>query len=201
EQDSKRELQIRTADGKTTAQKLSENFKSNPTTLAFHDINQDGLNDLIVLVPYEKIKVLLQAADKPFDEQDVSPPGGTSEQPWMSMADVDGDGKPELLLAQKNFLRAVVLKADAESKNATNKTWSFVVKDQINGATSNSRIVGAAPLRNGTNAISSLFLLDAERKAMTLCERNSNGVWQVVRNLLLPYTDFTELQPVALGSK
>src|SRR5438034_833458 len=103
EQDNKRELQIRTADGKPTAQKLSENFKSNPTALAFHDINQDGLNDLIVLVPYEKIKVLLQVPDKPFDEQDVAPPGGSAEQPWLSMADVDGDGKPELLLAQKNF--------------------------------------------------------------------------------------------------
>src|SRR5207244_1515245 len=80
----------------------------NPTALAFHDINQDGLNDLIVLVPYEKIKVLLQVPDKPFDEQDVAPPGGSAEQPWLSMADVDGDGKPELLLAQKNFLRAVV---------------------------------------------------------------------------------------------
>ena len=43
-------------------------------------------------------------------------------------------------------------KSDAELKDQTNKTWSFVVKDQINGAAGNSRIVGAAPLRNGTNA-------------------------------------------------
>jgi hypothetical protein len=133
----------------------------------------------------------------------------------MSMADVDGDGKPELLLAQKSFLRAVVLKADTEAPhtgtstnltdgantNGTNKTWSFVVKDQINGAAGNSRIVGAAPLRNGTNTVASLFLLDAERKAATLCERDSNGVWQVVRSVLLPFTEFNDLQPVALGSK
>ncbi|PYJ87258.1 MAG: hypothetical protein DME22_02315 [Verrucomicrobia bacterium] len=42
DKDDKRELQIRTADGKVTSQKLSENFKSNPTTFAFHDVNQDG---------------------------------------------------------------------------------------------------------------------------------------------------------------
>jgi hypothetical protein len=113
--------------------------------------------------------------------------------------DVDGDGKAELLLAQKNFLRAVVLKAD--SKDETNKTWSLSVKDQINGVAGNSRIVGAAPLRNGTNAIASLFLLDAEKKSLTLCERDTNGVWQVVRNLLLPFTEFNALTPVALGSK
>jgi len=199
EQDSRRELQIRTADGKTTAQKLSENFKSNPTALAFHDINQDGLNDLIVLVPYEKIKVLLQATDRPFDEQDVAPPGGSAEQPWLSMADVDGDGKPELLLAQKNFLRAVVWQVETNSLD-NKPTYSFRVKEQINGAGSNSRIVAAAALPNGTNRTASLFLLDAERKALTLCERDAAGVWQVVRNLPLPVSDFSSLQAVALGA-
>jgi hypothetical protein len=198
--DGKRSLLTRSADGKTTTQKLSGNFKSNPASIAFHDVNQDGLNDLIVLIPYEKIKILLQQPDKPFEEIDVAPPGGTSEQPWMSVTDVDGDGRNELLLAQKNFLRAVVLKSDPEAVNGTNKTWLFTVKDQINGAASNSRIVGAAPLRNGTNRIVSLFLLDAERKAVTLSERDTNGVWQVIRNLPLPYSEFTELRPVAIGA-
>src|SRR5207302_7293697 len=54
DKDDKRELQIRTADGKVTSQKLSENFKSNPTTFAFHDGNQDGLKYLILLIPYGK---------------------------------------------------------------------------------------------------------------------------------------------------
>lgn len=201
DQDGRRALLLRAADGKIRTQKLNESFKSNPSSIAFHDVNQDGLADLVVLIPYEKIKILLQTDGKDFEEIDVAPPGGSAEQPWMSAADVDGDGKPELLLAQKNFLRAVVLKADSESKNATNRTWTFTVKDQINGATSNSRIVGAAPLRNGANGIASLFLLDAERKAVTLSERDANGVWQVIRNLPLPFTEFTELQSVALGGK
>jgi hypothetical protein len=167
-----------------------------------HDANQDGLPDLVILTPYEKIKVLLQESGKPdFSEQDVFPPGGNSEQPWLSVADVDGDGKPELLLAQKNFLRAVVLKADADGGPGRKPSWSFVVKEQINGASSNSRIVGAAPLRNGTNAVPSLFLLDAERKALTLCERDSGGVWQVERNVALPVSDFSELRGIGLGSK
>jgi hypothetical protein len=199
EKDDRRELQIRTDDGKITSQKLSESFKSNPTTLAFHDVNQDGLNDLVVLTPYEKIKVLLQVADKPFDEQDIAPPGGSAEQPWLSAADVDGDGKPELLLAQKNFLRAVVWQVETNSVDGK-PTYSFRVKEQINGAGSNSRIVGATAVPNGTNSIASLFLLDAERKALTLCERDSAGVWQVVRNLPLPVSDFTSLQAVALGA-
>lgn len=200
DQDGKRSLVTRTADGKGKTQKLNETFKSNPTALSFQDVNQDGLTDLVVLIPYEKIKVLLQVAGKDFDEQDIAPPGGSVEEPWLSTADVDGDGKPELLLAQKNFLRAVVLKQEAAAQNSTNRGgWVFSVKEQINGAGSNSRLVGAAALPNGTNAVNSIFLLDAERKVLTLCERDAAGVWQVVRNTSLPYTAFNSLQPIKLG--
>jgi len=201
DQEGKRVLVTRTADGKSKTQKLSETFKSNPTTLTIHDVNQDGLADLIALIPYEKVKVLLQVAGQDFDEQDVAPPGGIDiAQPWLSVADVDGDGKPELLLTQKNFLRAVVLKAEAATQDSANKPgWVFQVKDQINGAGNNSRLTGAAALPRGTNAVASLFLLDAERKALTLCERDAAGVWQVVRNVPLPVTEFSGLQSVALG--
>ncbi len=167
--------------------------------MVWHDVDQDDVSDLVVLIPYEKIKILRQVPGKDFEELDVAPPGGSLEQPWLSTADVDGDGKTELLLAQKNFLRAVVLKQ--QTQNDDKPAWTFAVKDQINGSGSNSRIVGAAALPNGTNAVASIFMLDAERKALTLCERDTNGVWQVVRNIQLPVTEFNELQPVSLGGK
>src|SRR5438552_9782432 len=98
DQDGKRSLVTRTADGTSKTQKLSEDFKSNPTSLAFHDADQDGLADLILLIPYEKVKILRQVPEKDFEEIDVALPGGPVEQPWLSAADIDGDGKPELLL-------------------------------------------------------------------------------------------------------
>ncbi len=200
EQDSKYTLVTRTAEGQTRTQKLSEAIKSNPTSMAFHDVDQDGLMDLVVLIPYEKVKILRQVPDKDFDELDVALPGGALEQPWLSTADIDGDGKPELLLTQKNFLRAVVLKSESSLQSATNRGgWTFSVKEQINGAGSNSRLAGAAAVPNGTNSVASLFLLDTERKSLTLCERDSAGVWQVVRNLPLPVSEFIGLQPLALG--
>jgi len=199
DKDGARSLVIRSADGKTTTQKLSDNFKSNPTTLAMQDVNQDGLADFVALIPYEKIKVLLQKKDGKFDELDVDPPGGPMEQPWVAAADVDGDGKPEVLLPQKNFVRAVVLEPQPRTDGSTNVDWGFRVKDQINGSASDSRIVSVAAVPNGKSAVPSLFLLDAEHKQLTLSERDTNGVWQVVKNLDLPVTGLANLKSVTLG--
>ena len=49
-----------------------------------------------MLIPYEKLKVLLQKSGGDFDEEDVDPPGGAMDQPWLASADLDGSGKPEL---------------------------------------------------------------------------------------------------------
>src|SRR5208282_559906 len=141
DKDGQRSLITRTADGKTKTQKLSDTFKSNPATLAIQDVNQDGLADLVVLIPYEKIKVLIQKRGGDFDEEDVDPPGGAIDQP----------------------------------------DWVFRVKDQINGAAADSRIVGATAVANPgrKGRVPSIFLLDAEHKQLTLCERDAAGVWQV----------------------
>src|ERR1039458_7113905 len=200
DKDGARSLVIRMADGKTTTQKFSDNFKSNPTALAIQDVNQDGLADIVVLIPYEKIKVMLQKKDGKFDEKDVDPPGGAMEQPWLAAADVDGDGKPELLLPQKNFVRAVVLEPGTKVEGSTNgPNWVFRVKDQINGSASDSRIISVAAVVNGKTAVPSLFLLDAEHKQLTLSERDTNGVWQVVKNIDLPVTGFANLKSVKIG--
>ncbi len=197
-----RELVLRGADGKATTQKLAESFKGNPASVTIHDANHDGIADVVVLTPYEKIKVLVQRQEPTkegalFDEADVNPPGGPTDQPWLALADVDGDGKTELLLAQKNFLRAVVLVSDGGEK----PSWSFTVREQINGASSSSRIVAATTLAQAGSRSPLLFLLDAERKALTVSERDTNGVWKVAKTVELPVTDFTALAPVGLGTK
>ena len=189
-----RSVLLRSADGKASRQKLSREFKSNPAALTIHDADQDGWADLVLLTPYERVKVLRQKPDGTFTELDVAPPGGPLEQPWLARADVDGDGKPELLLAQRNFLRAVVLEPDAAGSGRNNTNWNFRVREQINGAGSNARLVAAAPIPLGTNAAAFLALLDAERRAVSLCQRNAAGVWEVARNVPLPVWDFAALQ-------
>ncbi len=200
DKDGARSLVIRSADGKSKTKKLSDSFKSNPVSLSIRDVDQDGLPDLVALIPYEKIKVLLQKNDGNFDEIDVDPPGGAMEQPWMASVDLEGKGKPELLLPQKNFVRAVVLQRQAKTDGSTNSGWEFQVKDQINGTSSDAHITGATAIVNGTNATPSILLFDSENKQLTLCERDQAGVWQVVKNIDLPVSAFTAIQPISLGS-
>ncbi|MCD6052042.1 MAG: repeat protein, partial [Verrucomicrobia bacterium] len=198
--DGKRSLQFLSPKGAPVVHKLGDSFKSNPAVMQLHDVDQDGLTDLLVLIPYEKVKILRQLADGKFEEIDVAPPGGTMEQPWMATLDADADGKAELLLAQKNFLRAVVLEREANTGDSKDSLWRLKVKEQINGSAANSRITGAAAVPSGKGKAATLFLLDAERKALTVCERGESGVWQAVKNLPLAVTDFNTLQPVAMNA-
>ena len=194
DKDGRRSLFIRDSEGdEVVDQQLDKSFRSNPAAFALHDVNQDGLADFVILIPYEKVKVLLQDKAGAFTEVDVSPPGGALEEPWFSTADVDGDGKAELLLNQRNFLRAVVLQRDP----ADTGSWVFEVREQINGASANSRLVGAAAVPQGKRGVPLIFLLDIERKALSFCQRDESGVWQVERNLKLPFHEFNALVPVA----
>jgi hypothetical protein len=204
DQDGQRTLWIKTATGQAQTQKLSPQFKSNPNAMIFHDVDQDGLMDVVVVIPYEKIKILRQVPDKPYEEIDLAPPGGANEQqPWIGQCDVDGDGRMELLYPQKNFLRALVLQPQEKSLDPgkTNGGWTFFVKEQINGMNSQSRIQGIDVLPGLNGGSNQLVLLDIDQKALTLCERDASGVWQPVRNLPLPLTDFGRVQSLALGGR
>ncbi len=201
DRENRKELVSLKADGSSAAQELNKEFRSNPSAMLAHDIDQDGGMDLVVLIPYQKIKLLRSRKSGGFDELDIAPPGGSIEQPWASAMDVDGDGKAELLLAQKSFVRAVTLEKSASKSRGEAPSWSFRVKDQINGADGRSRIVGASPIRPGKGESPFLVLLDADQKALSLCERDEAGVWQIARNLPLPVFEFNRLDAVALGGK
>ena len=195
--DGKRSLVIRTADGRSRTQTLDERFKSTPSAMAIHDLDQDGLPDLVILSPFERVKVLRQKPEGVFEELDVPVPGGALEDPWLSSGDVDGDGRAELILPQKNFLRAVILKpGDVAATKGSRTNWSFQVREQINGASSDSLISGAAfsPSTSGTNKTPRLFMLDSARHALTVCERAPSGIWEVARNFPLPVSDFDSVQ-------
>ena len=190
--DGKRRLFLRShADSGRTID-LSEDFRASPSRLFFLDADQDGTSELVCLTPYEKINILRRNGDDEYEEIELVPPGGTIAQPSYGLADVDGDDRQELLLPQKNFVRAVVLE-----KRSTSGTWSFRVKEQINGESRSSRISSILTMSSGKSA--RLCFLDSGRRQISLCERNRDGVWKVIDNRKLPVNDFTTLVGIDLN--
>ena len=176
---------------------LAEGFKGQLTAVVWQDADADGMTDLLLLASYERIKVLRQRAPDEFEELDVPPPGGVLENPWLAVADLTGDGRPELLLGQKNLVRAVRLQS-ASGVAAGESAWSFQVLEQINAPSRESRLV-AATVVPGTGGPPLLGLLDAGTRTLQLARRETNGLWQLAEALVLPRTDFTSMQPLPAG--
>lgn len=192
EDEGRRHLQLHTANNSVKTIALSKDFRASPSRMFFHDADQDGRRELVCLTPYEKVNILLWNDDGKVEEIEIVPPGGTIAQPSYGLADLDGDGLAELLLPQKNFVRAVVLE-----KRAASGTWSFRVKEQINGESRSSRISSILPVTEGKKQ--SLYFLDSGRRQISICERNEDGIWFVRENRKLPVNDFTTLVRVGLN--
>lgn len=189
-------LKIFFANGKHYELRLSEQFQATPEELISHDVDQDGLQDLVALIPYEDIRILRQKADGVFEEITVPSPVGALQRPWASVADLNQDGKDELILGRKNFVRSLVLKNGNVDKEGT-ASWSFQALEQVNGSDSRSSITAAGYLPGPDGG--KLFLLDSGFKTVSICGRDESGKWNILSNYKLAKTEFDRMEPVQFG--
>ena len=92
----------------------------------------------------------------------------------VNAGDLDGDGKAELLVATKNFARALVLEGAPPA---------LTVKDQANGATPRSQVKGVAALDLDGDGVAEVALFDADKKVVTVLKRDESGVFAIAANL------------------
>ncbi len=92
-----------------------------PDTILALDADQDSLTDLLLFTPDKPMTMLRQEAPKEGDSKDAPPTFKTLESKDMAqfglaqaanaqnttITDIDGDGRPELLVADRNFVRAL----------------------------------------------------------------------------------------------
>lgn len=191
DQEGSRSLVLWQAQGQLRRLDLNPAFKGPVSHLAWHDVDRDGRTDLVLLASYERIKVLRQLEDGEFEELDVPPPGGVLENPWLTWADLDADGQPEMLLGQRNLLRAVRLRSVPGPTGPA--AWSFEVLEQINADDRDARLTAAGSLF-GPDGRPVLCTLDAQHRSLRLFQRGVDGLWQQRGRLALSRSDFSGLR-------
>jgi len=155
-------------------------LKSAPEDLMSIDIDQDGKRDVLMFSRYSPMRIML-GGDKGMVAGSKKRSGFVNKvgSGAAGVGDLDGDGKPELLVATKNFARALTLGATG-----------LTIKDQVNGATARSDIKGVAALDVDGDKVMDVALFDQSTKAITLLKRNENGVFAVVASVALGTIDF-----------
>jgi hypothetical protein len=148
-----------------------------PDTVIALDANQDGRNDLLLLTR-EKPMTMLQAEDDGFVVLESSDMGQyglvkSASSDNVAVMDFDGDGVEELLLADRNFVRAVTYVQEPES--GTSAGWQVV--GQVNTTDASAVLVSLA--RQGHGVIAA----DQENDRVLRFSQDEDGVWHQERAL------------------
>jgi hypothetical protein len=94
-------------------------LRADPRAITLADLDQDGRADVVVAIPSLGLRIYLRQPDGSLSDAAANTlfrPGllGRPEMATapLALADADGDGKAELLVAAENFLRAVRIAGD-----------------------------------------------------------------------------------------
>jgi len=133
---------------------------SNPDGLKVVDVDQDGLQDVLVFVSYELPILVHQVRKREFQIID-SPKAQASliknaSPRSTAVADVDGKPGKELLVAEKNFARSLVF----------SETGSWTIIDQYNAKSTENQISAVAAFDIGgenPGGRPAILLLDGQK--------------------------------------
>ncbi len=149
-----------------------------PDTVLALDADQNGRTDLLVFTP-DKPMTMLYADDDGYtlmESKDMGQFGlvKAASANNTGVFDVDGDGQLELLIADKNFTRAV--RYDPHPENMANPGWQVVT--QINARDSSSKLVSLAVLHDR------IYVADSENKRLLVLGKDTDAdAWSEIESV------------------
>ena len=150
-----------------------DGLKKTPEALELVDLDHDGNLDALAFLPGEKsVPALILAKDGGYvaDERGEDAPGlgvlaGAGARS-VSLADVDGDGKDELVVAHANFARALAFGADAVPR----------VVEQFNAPAADARVSAALFVDVDGDGRPELVLRDDTSRDLLVLKRAAQGL-------------------------
>jgi hypothetical protein len=147
------------------------------------DLDGDGLCDLMVFFEYQKPRLFLQRERGRFE--DVSESSGfrkgltlNLKRQELGLGDVNGDRRPELLVATRNFARSLALIQGA-----------FEVTDQYNGRSGESAIVRAETLDLDGDGRNEIVLFDSRERELSILAQGKDQTYTIVQRVEVgPFT-------------
>ena len=155
-----------------------EDARTDPDGLLVADANQDGRPDILLFTPYQELRIFKQTADQKFIDVSRGPDYGKGlvqgvTRRSVSVADLKGDGKLTILVAEKSFARA--LRLDEKDR--------IEIVEQFNGVAPTSQIVAAAPIRLNGASTADVLLADAVNHCLTVLRANKTGAYEIIGKL------------------
>ena len=153
---------------------------SDPDGLKVLDVDQDGLEDVLIFVKYELPILVRQIQKKKFEVVD-SPSAQASlikdaTLGSVAVANVDDKTGEELLVAQKNFARSLVF---AEGKN-----WSII--DQYNAKGTENKISAVAAFDidgESSQGRPAILLLDGQKGQLQILKAGVDNTYRFEKEL------------------
>ncbi len=153
-------------------------LEANPDGIKVIDVDQDGLNDIVVFVKYEKPILIRQIEQKKFEIADAGKTQASLIQQAtmssMTVGDIDSNKGKEILIAQDNFARS--LKFSEQSK------WQII--DQYNAKSKENKIGTVAAFNmSSDNAKPSILLLDGQKGQLQILNAGQDQTYRITKEL------------------
>ncbi len=167
-----------------------------PGTIVALDADQDGRTDLL-LFTRDKPMMMLHAEPDGFkltESKDMGQFGlvKAAKADNTAVFDIDGDGQPELLIADRNYVRAV--RSEPEPPAGISPGWQ--VAEQINATDSASKLVSLAVLGRRIAAA------DRENGRLIIMDPdpgNAGGAWRATESINVKGLEFHSIHAGALS--
>lgn len=180
------------ADGDVVRTWELESLDDEAAGLRFIDLNQDGLNDLVLFVRFNPLQAFVQKPDGSFEAfKGPQAREGLVKEASVEgycLADVTGDGKPEFILAQKNLARAFVIR-DGQ--------WTVV--DQYNPESADAQLSGVAAVP-GQSGSPTLVFYDKKSRDLLVMERREDKTYAVSRTMPVGAFELTAMDAELIGA-